>query len=332
MRQLALALAVVSAGCTLTLDPNSVAGPPVEADLRDYYGNRYDALVAGYGNAYDAAPGYVPASLNIWDRAAYVDHYTHLYLGAQSLFSRSHADDCVSDIRGAGTPFAFSQAQNDPGRACRNVWQGQLAQGATCALSAECALHDYCKLPTGSCSGTCTARAQLGESCATVTCDYGLTCMSGSGTCESALLDVNAPCGATYGSCRTGLSCLLPAGASATVCTSPTPVGGDCSNTAATFCGTGTSCLNGKCVKRVSVGGSCTSGAPCVFGATCVSGACVAPVEVGGGCSTSLGCKDGLCVNGVCQLPGADGTACASTAPACMFTTCNSGTCQSSCP
>lgn len=92
-------------------------------------------------------------------------------------------------------------------QACRAP--GKRAIGAPCGDAFQCA-SSYCKKAQGSRCGTCTDLAKDGQSCSSVTCDYGLRCING--TCgpyrsEGEACDGQARCkpslACMQGFCRT---------------------------------------------------------------------------------------------------------------------------------
>lgn len=206
--------------------------------------------------------------------------------------------------------------------------------GNPCSLGAFCAADSYCA------SGTCVARAGLGQSCAPpVQCELGLTCFydGAAYTCQAEAQEGQS-CAATY--CDSTQELPLYCDASQ-VCrrfpVEPLPRGADCYGLGTAYCADGLFCDTAgtlgpanTCQPQLGVGDDC-SGAmgmeACRPGTYCFYDS-AAPVPtstcrdmpgLGGACDTMamLPCEPGLTCrtsgtsSGVCDTMPTDGEPCA---------------------
>lgn len=206
---------------------------------------------------------------------------------------------------------------------------GSFANGQPCAFPGQCQSSN-CAIVNGTNCGTCTARNQAGDSCATTSCSHGLSCISTTQQCQPRG-ELNGSCDADH-PCGAGLSCVTPEGASAGTCqTAGTAVGTPCDPQRRTapacdpnlglFCsGASRTC---EAVSYAPAGGQCGFVSPivinCTNAATCFGaqgqtpGMCVANASDGVSCDTQSGpsclpparCVTGnpSTTSGVCQLP-----------------------------
>ncbi len=190
---------------------------------------------------------------------------------------------------------------------------GKLANGATCAFSAQCSTA-FCAIPPSAACGTCAAPPRDGDSCANLsTCGQGLVCFAASKVCGTlgatgASCSKNAPCQAHL-SCIGANSakgilgtCQASAAVSGVACEPDLAKGPGCDYQAGLTC-------NAKSKTCESVTTS-TAGGPCdldndQFAACAASGTCSAS-EAG--------------AMGTCRAAAADGAACTTTSagPACI--------------
>jgi hypothetical protein len=245
--------------------------------------------------------------------------FTSLYLDLDAglvAFNAATAPACLGSFEDAGcTGF-----QNGPGNstACDAVFSGTVMPDGSCYSDNEC-LHGYCDEGLGTCPGTCTGYAELGQRCASANCDQNLGCTSvDDGGVEQQIC--------------------LPAIESLTL---DAGLGGDC--TAAT-CDLGTFChstaTTSLCAAQVEDGGACDSEPDQCAGLTmCVNNAvCLPLVDVGGPClpqtngSGVSGCLQGLtCVTdagaGTCEIPPSSGPCLNGTCAALVSTCSHTGVC-----
>ncbi len=206
---------------------------------------------------------------------------------------------CSDFIFGANAPPACT------------ISPGELAEGAACAVAAQCK-SAWCARPLGAACGACAPAPKAG-----------------------------APC--QLGSqCQSGYSCV-----NGRTCTPHAPLGAACG--AAQPCNDGLTCVGGICASAVSTAGaSCsTLGAGCdvYAGLACngATGVCetLTVASAGQACGTvqnqNQGCRAGACVHGICAGAALLGAACDLAAgPACIASTAcvvstdggTSGTCK----
>ncbi len=172
-------------------------------------------------------------------------------------------------------------AENTP-PACITI-AGNLASGATCAISTQCQ-SAWCARPYGSACGTCTAPPVAGSPCMVgVECGPGLSCYNKA--CEPHA-PLGAQCGPTS-SCDDGLTCVSG------VCSAGvTTLGAACSPTGAgcdEYAGLACNAQSGTCQTLQVVGGGQACGEVenqnqiCLAG-SCTHGTCVAGAPLGAPC------------------------------------------------
>jgi len=201
--------------------------------------------------------------------------------------------------------------------ACLSEPPGQLANGAACGESTQCASLD-CRKATASYCGVCATAAKSGESCTSADCAPGLLCM-GDQICRPLV-----PQGS---SCSTNSHCQFPLVCKSGSCAVPAELGATCSSSDPTCDSTnGLVCdpTTSKCVSvALAAAGTtcgvvsgtpytCSGGALCKFASsTAATGSCLAPALDGASCSTSEGpgCEGpAFCSSGACTMP--DPTTC----------------------
>ncbi len=211
---------------------------------------------------------------------------------------------------------------------------GQLANGAACAFSSQCA-STFCAIANGTNCGACAAPTHANDSCAASNCSVGQSCVAGNMQCQTdgsagASCDKDHPCAYL-------LSCVTAAGASSGTCQlSGATAGAACDNKrqtlpacaasqglfceaasktckALTYVNAGNPCgfVNGTTV-------ACTSAATCFGAMGATPGTCKALAKEGQPCDTAAGpgcVAPGRCVTGsatstagTCALP--DSTTC----------------------
>jgi hypothetical protein len=225
------------------------------------------------------------------------------------VYSPTQAAACAAAL-GAVTCALFSSPTP---AACDLVLTGTVANGGSCYLDVDCSTG-WCNSTASTCPGTCQAFAQLGGSCATVSCGPGLTCDGTPRTCKAeSAASGPCPCQAglwcddavspgtckvpqTSGACATsnagqcaiGYACV---GTPSTTCQSTVGLGGDCT-ASDTLCGLGYSCdaATHKCVSWPKLGeacGSSSSNMMCIasYCDVVVTNVCVAYKQVGAPCT-----------------------------------------------
>lgn len=215
-------------------------------------------------------------------------------------------DACASALPAASCGDLLSNRLPD---ACTPP-AGTLADGAACAVDAQCATK-HCKIALGKTCGTCAARSEAAGACVVATdCAPGLTCISGAcaklGTSGSAC-SATAPCRPDF-VCRGG-ACAAPVAAGATCAD-----GEGCDELHGVVC----SAASKKCV-NVTYGGTnaacglvpsglevCAASGYCKgVKAPSYQGTCVAAAEEGAACDLTNGpyCNAGaVCVDGKCAV------------------------------
>jgi hypothetical protein len=169
---------------------------------------------------------------------------------------------------------------------CEAALTGTVANGGACYDDVDCQAGT-CTSTAQTCPGACQAFAQLGQSCATLSCAPSLTCDAG--TCKTP---------STAGGacpCRGDLWCDT-SGGGAGVCKA-TQTSGTCS--ASAQCALGYTCAGtpNTCQSMVGLNGNCTASADlCGPGYKCVSNVCVSYPKVGEACS-----EFELCIGGYCD-------------------------------
>jgi len=214
----------------------------------------------------------------------------------------------------------------------------------TCTAQADCSGNNYCKIPSGSASGTCAAKNPNGTA-ATQPFECGSNIVADGVCCDQACSGCRACSGAPMTGGAVGQCLNVLAGNDAhNACTASGKV-----------CGLDGACDGaGACRSTPKEGQSCSDdpGNQCITGGTCKSGGCSGATAVtcpaptiqcrqvacvpATGCTTSASpnntpCDDGLactaadtCSGGVCN--GAQITC--NSPPAChQATTCSSGSC-----
>jgi len=295
-RHLAVVVAVLAGACTSSITPEtySAAIRDANCDLRVRCGQFTDrASCAAYFPAGDGA-----------GLAAEIK-------AGKTKFDANLAEECVNDI--ANTPCdGTSEEARTPPAACDAAIQGTGQLGDACFSNDECA-SGGCATPTtctdaccmGSCSATQTA-ANLGEPCATRSCQANLTC-SNAKMCVELYAD-GMPCDDGT-QCAFGLGCVGTPG----ICHALPAIGeacpdGQCAEIGAT-------CTNGVCAKLGLTGTACTTLADCSVYYPCNAGTmqCQPWPKTGEAC-TAL-CSDGSFCDSTtftCTPPLANGSACKS--------------------
>jgi hypothetical protein len=203
---------------------------------------------------------------------------------------------------------------------CGETIKGSLAEGAACAIPAQCA-SGSCRSPVNCtdscCPGACAAArptpAAVGESCTARPCVTGTTCSGSTHTCvalfaEGAACDYSDQC--AYGTFCTGTS--------AQTCTKVPAEGAPC---ASGRCGaTGLVCdKTDHCVRSYGLGAACTVGqSGCAYDLICdpSTSKCSARPGVGSACVNGSCGPGAYCVydnsgGGLCTVLKANGQACA---------------------
>jgi hypothetical protein len=239
-------------------------------------------------------------------------------------YDGAQAQACV-DALNALSCSALSGTLKTPA-SCQAALKGTVAAGGACTttrLDFDCA-SGYCKAPSGSCSGTCAALAQLGADCTSTRCDAGLVCGTNN-RCSTPLAPGGAGATCTSGSdCAFGFYCL--SGVSTGTCTAQVQAGGTCGEDSAhAFSG-----LNGQC----AVGLVCRGLVVDIATGSTTPGVCTFPVDEGALCVSSstgkytvTGCKYGLvCPSGSCVKPPSSGTCANDLFTPCLLTGAGFGT------
>ena len=271
-----------------------------------------------------------------WDEVVPCAPYGKHVADGTVMFDAAAVPGCVAEIH--ATPCGqYSSCEYT------QVFVGGVADGMPCSDHSVCGPRSGCMLT--SCDGTCraTGGAALGEPCATVGCEQGLSCDSAKDVCVA-----NAPAGGPCGGpsslqCASGLYCkVVNTGGSGALSGTCTPVSsGPC--TQDSECAFNEFCYQGACKPRLALGAPCgdartgctgfsecdtTSAAPtcvhaglrgercariygspaiCINGSVCgLSSTCVARGQVGDACD-AFSCAAPLLCSGTCfQCPSPD--------------------------
>jgi hypothetical protein len=208
--------------------------------------------------------------------------------------------------------------------ACSAAIHGALPAGGLCYTDLSCQAGT-CSATPSTCPGGCVAFAQLGQSCATLSCDPSLVCSGGTcvtpsaaggacpcqdalwcdttggapGTCRAP--QTSGTCNSSIsGQCALGYTCV----GSPTTCQSLVGLNGDCT-ASPELCGIGYNCVANRCVSYPKLGESCGASAPLCIGSYCnvlaASPVCVAYKQLGEPCPVGFECGPGLtCTAGQC--------------------------------
>ena len=296
---------------------------------------------------------------NLNDHSASIrDLRLQLQQGALQIVP-AKAQACLDEVAACNGTDSFSRGS------CRDMFEGQVAQGAPCQRSEDCAGDAFCDV-TSNCPGACRARKASGESC-----QERDECTQGDGFtfCDESVASAatcrtlpSAPKAALGQSCTRRLAgadklllcvdtlwCAPIAGAPETatlgVCQPPIRMGGACLDDDAVcsdgYCDTSTGVCRAVSVMR-RAGDSCDKAAfrVCdpVLGLKCsAEGSC----EAGGDGSQGAACFNGdlqrLCNSGLyCQIGAVAGHGTCQpllkTGAACESGSgCESGNCQKTC-
>ncbi len=227
--------------------------------------------------------------------------------------------------------------------ACSTVFEGQVAAGAACAQSLECAPNHWCE-SGAECEGTCKAKVGAGQPCTEEeACEAGLLCEAD--VCIAAPTEGDA-CDTEGVSCALGTACVAAAGGTTGTCRAyadffTVPMGGACNLADGALCKDGVCVLQpdftGKCEAMSTPGGACKGAFPsqcpawhwcaadtstcqplpaegeaclpqtelvrCNSGLACVAEACAALTDLGAPCEVEETCHSGNCDDGVCTAP-----------------------------
>lgn len=238
----------------------------------------------------------------------------------------------LSCARGSGATAAIMP--------CFAVFRGDAGAGATCSVEEECKPELACDFAKG-CPGVCTTPKRVGEFCAHLRCESGLTC--GTGMVCAALKPKGAACSTEHcepgtmcddggtktcrpysdfvGTRSTGQSCRMDLECSSAdycnlstrLCAPKLNPGAPCRPTydvcvAGTHCGISgddTIEYSGICIADIPLGGFCDSehrSAKCENGARCISGTCGFVVGLGEPCDSHDACMSDYCDAGRCAI------------------------------
>jgi len=188
---------------------------------------------------------------------------------------------------------------------------GDLALGAPCALSQQCA-SDSCDVSSDSLCGHCSAGTE-GTPCLT-TCHANFVCAR-DGQCHAPVTNVGDSCDPTSKPCDSSMSCaggkcVLKATTAGTPCDATGTTLPDCYLGAGLLCPPATSSTPVCLTIGIASGSEPCGGTPsgfftCKGPAFCNGSACVPLVGDGGPCNGStLRCLPGAkCIAGTCKLP-----------------------------
>ncbi len=332
-----MALGLAAAGCNQT----TTAGPvPMEQ-----FSSRTAQAFCGLASrcaSYANLPGLLLASAGGDCQAQMTAYYENSVfapyrdaIAAGHIVYRADLAGACLDALGGATCDGLSTTP----ASCGQVFEGTLADGASCTLAEECGPTSTCSNVSSGC-GTCTHVPQIGEAC-TNSCDTGAYCDATTARCVAQIASGGACNPEDNNTCADGLSCMPTAG---------DPQQGTCS--ARPIVGVGESCTDARCQDGLicAVGTNAVCRAPrtdgtcqltftgpgdCRVTQTCNAtfgpdGTCVAIPAVGeacsGVCQAPARCGDDGTGNNVCLVPHANGESC--TAPGeCWSSRCTSGQC-----
>ena len=225
--------------------------------------------------------------------------------------------------------MCFAELDSEPA-ACKDVFSGVLADGATCDGNKYCKSR-YCKLELGKECGVCAVAAKTGEKCETM----GDGCVTGNACIEGTCIANGTV--AIGGKCNSDKNCLpdhdCDWNSQPSVCKARGAKDAVCKNNQ--DCSKGLVCLmatfgakDGKCGAAVAanqpcqkVGGpdneSCAAGSSCCVPATwdgksLPDAKCLPLLKLADACTSHMQCGlDGECKDGKCALlPAKAGDAC----------------------
>lgn len=239
----------------------------------------------------------------------------------KTRYNPAAADQCltaIGEVSGLGSCLVTEQLGAVFPQACRDSFQGTVADGQPCITSEQCISESCnkaaCSSPGRCCVGVCNPTAQnpvpVGAPCGQAgafcvpealcqTTASGLMCVTKAQEAESC---------SVLGGCVAGLAC---------VATDTTPIcahlpieGERCDNVTSLECDVALDfCdpVSGSCLARIPVGGECPLGGGCVRYAYCDIGlgVCVARGAFGDRCVANIfACLgDLICEQGRCQFP-----------------------------
>ncbi len=237
-------------------------------------------------------------------------------------YDEDKAADCIDQLGGRSCAFEGFHDENS----CEGVFTGTVATGGACVIDAQCANQGECVPSAGNCDpdtaccpGTCMGGASesaLGGPCDDEihVCSNAAYCKPGMGsgaigTCTALIAGEGSACD-DLRACANPLYCNVDFQAGTGTCKKPAASNAACVRDDLIACADRRDYCNATsltCVRRVAVGGACTSGSmPCVDFATCVNGSCVAEIAAGGACVVDgdVDCTGDLeCTAGTCQPP-----------------------------
>jgi hypothetical protein len=323
MRRIRLGAATLApvVGLFVACGGNSSSGSSATSRAADGCGQFFDEVFAGHC-ATGAAP---PAN----ERARVRTRFVELCQDAMTLpgsrmtpgeleacAAAQSATSCDSIV---SPPECHITGSLPAGAPCNTGWQ---CQSGSCSYTMRSADG---RPPVVSGCGTCTAAANIGQSCAESGCVQGSACApspnGAAPTCVAITAgDAGAHCDGMAALCKVSLYC-DPA---SHTCTAGRRAGASCEDSS--HCKAGLACLGkpgaATCVAPAAAGGACQASDGCASGLACARGRC-APVtwaSAGQPCGGAARCLVGSCIfdpprgteHGRCPTVIADGQPCSS--------------------
>jgi hypothetical protein len=192
---------------------------------------------------------------------------------------------------------ALTEARYTEIAACQDAWAGDLPDGASCTVDAQCEGAQVCARQDGSasCTGRCTDAGQTGSGqCGDITCAADQYCQTDNNICMTR----QAPGAA----CQEDYECRLDAYCDGTTCVAVSTgrTDGQSCNGQDTVCGLDFACLNNQCTAFLGAGESCQFFG-CEGDLFCnQDGQCEARRSGDASCDSDQQCESLRCAGGSC--------------------------------
>ena len=228
------------------------------------------------------------------------------------IYDADAAARCIDGYASEGCTISDSDAAATQmhTEACRAVFTGTVADGGACLSGVECASQSCavasCNAAT-CCVGACQAQIAAGGDCSGsgAVCVDGTLCRSGGNTATCvAPIAAGQPCAhSNVDVCAIGTTCITDSATGTSSCGTAPAEGQPCPDGICDADADSCDPATKTCVRKVAVGGTCTSSTGCVPYAACdlTSSTCVAMALAGASCVQDADCLVGLsCGNGIC--------------------------------
>jgi len=196
-------------GAACPVDPGPDDDPPVpskslEERMVDSYTAYFEACIDNqYAFIEQVEPQYLDAAMNLQSFEEAIQQMLDQQLESEHvILDRAQAEACIAELNANDCADGFES----PGAVCDLIFIGDLAEGAACNFSPECAGDSTCWDRTDTECGTCKPRAGAGEDCSETSCVEGYDC-DWSGATPICILEPEDPAPEVYAvddSCDTG--------------------------------------------------------------------------------------------------------------------------------